>query len=124
MSAVGDLIEEGYRSATAMHEDRLVSDLQDLLGQKLVAFAVGERHPSVIGQYARAERGPGPETLAQLVDLHTVVAVLRRGMRESSIKAWMMGGNTRLAGVAPIEAVHEGRADEVMGAAGAFVTGR
>jgi nucleotide-binding universal stress UspA family protein len=56
--------------------------------------------------------------------LCSAVAVLRHGMGDGSIKTWIMGSNSRLAGAAPIEAVHEGRADEVMGAPGAFVTGR
>ena len=62
--------------------------------------------------------------VGRLVDLYTVVAVLRQGMRDSSIKARMMGSNPRLRGEAPIEAVHEGRAYEVMGVAKAFVTRR
>jgi hypothetical protein len=45
-------------------------------------------------------------------------------MRDSSIKARMIGSNPRLRGEAPIEAVHEGRAYEVMGVAKAFVTRR
>jgi hypothetical protein len=36
----------------------------------------------------------------------------------------MMGTNPRLRGQAPIEAIHEGRAYEVMGAAKGFVTRR
>ena len=124
MSAVGDLIENGHRAATEMDPNRLAGDLQELLGQKLVAFAIGDRHPKTVGRYARGEREPDPKTLGRLVDLYTVVAVLRQGMRDSSIKAWMMGSNPRLRGEAPIEAVHEGRAYEVMGAAKAFVTRR
>lgn len=122
MSAVGDVIEEGHRAAMELDHDRLAEELQALLGQKLVAFAVGDRHPKTIGRYARGEREPDAKTLGRLVDLYTVVAILREGMRDTSIKAWMMGSNPRLRGKAPIEAVHENRAYEVMGAAKAFVT--
>ena len=124
MSAVQDLIENAQRTATDLDHRRLAGDLQELLGQKLVAFAVGDRHPKTIGRYARGDRNPDPVTLGRLVDLYTVVAILRTGMRDASIKAWMMGTNPRLKGKAPIEAVHEGHAYEVMGAATAFVTRR
>jgi len=124
VSAVHDPIEDAHRTATQLDHPKLVAELQELLGQKVVAFAVGDRHPKTIGRYARGERDPDPRTLGQLVDLHTVVGILRQGMRDPSIKAWMMGSNPRLKGKAPIEAVHDGRAYEVMGAAKAFVTRR
>ena len=53
-----------------------------------------------------------------------MVRILGEGMREQSIKSWMMGSNPRLKGKAPIEVIHDGRAYEVMGAARAFVTRR
>ena len=55
------------------------------------------------------------------MDIYTVVRILGEGMREQSIKSWMMGSNPRLKGKAPIEAIHDGRAYKVMGAAKAFV---
>jgi uncharacterized protein len=124
MATVDQLIEDAHRAATDSEPSRLAGELQELLGQKLVAFAVGDRHPKTIGRYARGERPPKPHTLGRLVDLYTVVGILRDGMRTSSIKAWMMGSNPRLNGKAPIEAIHDGRAYEVMGAARAFVTRR
>ena len=55
--AVDQLIEDAHRAATDLEPGRLASELQELLGQKLVAFAVGDRHPRTIGRYAR---GAGP----------------------------------------------------------------
>lgn len=122
--AVDQLIEDAHRAATDLEPMRLAGELQELLGQKLVAFAVGDRHPRTIGRYARGERSPEPRALGRLVDIYTVVRILDDGMRSSSVKAWMMGSNPRLRGRAPIEAIHDGRAYEVMGAAKAFVTRR
>jgi hypothetical protein len=122
--AVDQLVEDAHRAATDLEPMRLAGELQELLGQKLVAFAVGDRHPRTIGRYARGERSPEPRALGRLVDIYTVVRILDDGMRSSSVKAWMMGSNPRLRGRAPIEAIHDGRAYEVMGAAKAFVTRR
>jgi hypothetical protein len=124
MSTIEHLIEDAHAEATQNDARELASELQELLGQKLVAFAIGDRHPKTIGRYARGEREPDAETLGRLVDLSTIVGILRRGMSAHAIKAWMMGMNPRLKGKAPIVAVHEGRAYEVMGAAKAFVTRR
>ena len=124
MGTIDHLIEDAHQAATEVGSPQLVTELQELLGQKLVAFAVGDRHPKTIGRYARGEREPEAMTLGRLVDLYTVVGILRSGMRDHAIKAWMMGTNPRLEGRAPIEAMHEGRAYEVMGAAKAFVTRR
>ena len=121
MSALEHLIEDAHRAATDVHPPQLASELQDLLAQKLVAFAVGDRHPKTIGRYARGDREPEPETLGRLVDIYTVVGILRSGMSDHAIKAWMMGSNPRLKGKAPIESIHEGHAYEVMGAAKAFL---
>jgi hypothetical protein len=124
VSAIDHLIEDAHQAATEVEAPQLAAELQELLGQKLVAFAVGDRHPKTIGRYARGEREPQPATLGRLVDLYTIVGILRSRMRGHAVKAWMMGINPRLNGKAPIEAIHEGRAYEVMGAAKAFVTRR
>jgi hypothetical protein len=124
MSTPEHLVEDAHRAAIEARPPQLASELQELLGQKLVAFAAGDRHPKTIGRYARGDREPEPETLGRLVDLYTVVGILRTGMRDHAIKAWMLGSNPRLQGKAPIEAIHEGHAYEVMGAAKAFVSRR
>jgi hypothetical protein len=124
VETVEDLIEDAHRAATQMDSADLVADLQETLGQKIVAFAIGDRHPKTVGRYARGERTPDGPTIGKLVDLQIIVGILRQGMRDESVKAWMMGKNPRLKGKAPIEAVHEDHAYEVMGAAKAFVTRR
>jgi hypothetical protein len=68
--------ERPSRSTAALEPGRLASELQELLGQKLVAFAVGDRHPRTIGRYACGERLPESRTLGRLVDICTVVRVL------------------------------------------------
>jgi hypothetical protein len=124
MSTLDRLIDDAHRAATDMRAPQLAYELQELLGQKLVAFAVGDRHPKTIGRYARGDRDPEPETLGRLVDLYTIVGILRSGMRDHAIKAWMMGTNPRLKGNTPIVSIHDGHAYEVMRAAKAFVTRR
>lgn len=121
-----DPIEVAHRIAVETEPREIASDLQDLLGQKLVAYAVGDRHPKSIGRYARGERVPADDALEALTNLYTVVCVLKGGRAEYGtwIKQWMLGANVRLGGKAPVQVFHDGGASRVMGAASAFVSGR
>jgi hypothetical protein len=122
--AVHELIEDAHQEAVNVPPEQLASELQELLGQKLVAFALGDRHPKTVGRYARGERTPDAGALRRLVYLYTVVGILRRRMTDGAIRTWFMGTNPRLDGSAPIEYMHDGRAFAVMGAAKTFVTRR
>ena len=119
-----DVVDAAHRDAVERNGRELAAALQEALGQKLVAFAIGDRHPKTIGRYARGERAPEDEALRGLTNLYAIVRVLERGMRQETVKVWMLGSNPRLRGKAPIEVFHEGKVDKVMGAATAFVTNR
>jgi hypothetical protein len=123
---VRDPIEEAHELAVKGEPAQIATELQELLGQKLVAFALGDRHPKTIGRYARGERNPDDAALASLTDLYTVVTILKEGRSTPGpwIKKWMLGSNMRLGGKAPIQVFHDRRAFEVMGAAKSFVSGR
>ena len=119
--AVRDRFEIAHSRVATQSGEELAGELQEVLGQKLVALAIGDRHPKSVGRYARGERSVDPETLATLTDLATTVAILRQGMRKESVRTWMLGANPRLRGKAPIEAFHEGRRHQVIGAAQVFI---
>jgi hypothetical protein len=122
--AVRDAFETAHEQLLDRDVSQIAAALQDALGQKLVAFAVGDRHPKTIGRYARGEREPDDGTHAQLVDLYLIFQILASGMRAASVKSWMLGANPRLRGRAPIEAFHEGRTEAVREAARIFVSKR
>lgn len=120
--AVQDSFDVGHRQLQDRDAAMIASELQELLGQKLVAFAVGDRHPKTIGRYARGERTPDDSAHQRLVDLFVVVEILKSGMRPEAVKSWMLGANPRLRGRAPIEVFHDGKTDAVRGAARRFVS--
>jgi hypothetical protein len=121
-----DPVEVAHEAAVEAEPRHIAGELQRLLGQKLVAYALGDRHPKTVGRYARGEREPEDAALARLVDLYTVALVLQSGRAsgDSWIKQWMLGSNMRLGGKAPAQVFHDGHAQRVMGAAKAFVSGR
>jgi hypothetical protein len=121
---VQEAFETAHDTATRLTGAELASDLQAVLGQKLVAFAVGDRHPKTIGRYARDERDPDDATLRRLVDLYTVTSILEQGMRRQTVRSWMLGSNPHLAGKAPIDVFHDGRYRDVVRAARLFLSRR
>ena len=121
---VQQVFASAHRSSAEMSPSELASELQALMGQKMVAFAIGDRHPKTLGRYARGDREPDNETLARMVDLHMIVKILEKGMRRQAIKTWMLGANPHLRFKAPIEVFHDGHEREVMRAAHRFVSPR
>lgn len=121
---VQEALEGAHRLAAELSPAELATGLQAVLGQKLVAFALGDRHPKTIGRYARGERQPDDQTHRRLVDLYTIVGVLETGMRRQAVKSWMLGANPHLRSRAPIEVFHDGRTSDVMRAAQRFVSPR
>jgi hypothetical protein len=122
--SVQELHEEAHDIAAQLEPQELAKQLQEVLGQKLVAFAVGDRHPKTIGRYANGERTPDDETWRKFVNLYTLVQLLEQGMRQQAVRSWMLGSNPRLRGKAPIEAFHEGKLPAVEQAARAFLANR
>jgi hypothetical protein len=122
--AVQDAFEVAHQHLRDRDASEVASELQELLGQKLVAFALGDRHPKTIGRYARGDREPDDEGYRRLVDLFVVVEILKTGMRAAAVKSWMLGANPRLRGKAPIEALHDGKIETVRAAAQSFVSKR
>jgi hypothetical protein len=122
--AVRDAFSVAHAQVRDQDAQALASSLQEALGQKLVAFALGDRHPKTIGRYARGEREPDDEVYGRLVNLFIVVEILKTGMREAAVKSWMLGANPRLRGKAPIEAFHDNKGERVRDAAQFFVSAR
>jgi hypothetical protein len=122
--SVQQALDTAHRSATELTGNELAAELQALLGQKLLAYAVGDRHPKTIGRYASGEREPDNATWARLVDIYNVVQILEQGMRRKTVKSWLLGSNPRLRGKAPVELLHDGDLSEVMRAARVFISRR
>jgi hypothetical protein len=122
--AVRDAFTTAHEHLRDLDSQALASTLQDTLGQKLVAFALRDRHPKTIGRYARGERQPDDKAIGELADLFVVVEILKTGMRPAAVRSWMLGANPRLRGKAPIEVFHDGRHDLVREAAQLFVSRR
>lgn len=114
--------ELAHRDAVRQNLERVAEVLQETLGQRLVAYAVGVRDPKAIGKYARG-RAPRDGTERRLRDLYRVTRILLSEETPATARAWMIGANPQLGDEAPIEVLHQQRVQPVIRAAEAFVVG-
>jgi hypothetical protein len=116
------LLEEAHRKAARTSVSKIAAELQEIVGQRQVAFAVGIRSSKEVGRWANAESKPRVETDARLRNLYRVVEALRNsGEEPETIRAWMLGANPSLEEKAPIEIFKEGGWTDVLGAAELFI---
>ena len=118
------LAEQIHRTALRQPASTLAGSLQETIGQRLVAFAVGVRNPKLVGRWARGEHKPRQPHERNLRELFQIVSLLvESGETAGTVRAWLIGSNPQLEDRAPIEVFHEGAIDQVKRAAEAFVAG-
>lgn len=105
------------RDATRLPIVLIAQKLQETLGQRLTAYAVGVRDPKAIGKYASERQKPRDETALRLRDLYVLTQILLERETAETVRAWMVGANPLLEDRAPIELLHEEAADTVRRAA-------
>ena len=94
--------------------------LQEVLGQRMTAFAIAEHNPRQIGAFAHAAAVPSDEQEVTLRDLAEVTErqlAINHGSSET-VRAVMLGANPILDHRHPIELFHEGKSATVIRNAG------
>lgn len=110
--------DRAYREATRLPLSELAEKLQDVLGQRITAYAVGVKDPRLIGKYARGEViNPAEATVDRLRRLYQVTQILSTRETAETVRAWMIGANPLLENRAPLELLHEEEPEPVAGAA-------
>lgn len=95
--------------------------MQELLGQRLVAYCVGVSSAPRVGRWATGEELPAGKQRRALVDLYAIVSELQKGGDgDSTIRAWFTGMNPDLNDEAPAEVFREGNRQRVRDAASSF----
>lgn len=99
--------ERAHREAVRADIETIAERLQDVLGQRMTAFAVGLRDPRAIGRYAKSLQTPTPATEQRLRNVFEITRVLLYKETPSTARAWMLGSHPLLEDRAPIELLHE-----------------
>jgi hypothetical protein len=96
--------EQLEHDATVLAASEIAAYLQEQLGQRMAAHAVGLADTRQIGRYSRAH-GPAPSQVTErrLREAYKVVRMICEAYDDNTAKAWLFGTNSRLDDNAPIE---------------------
>lgn len=114
---------EAHRQTTESTVQQITVFLEEVLGRKLVAKLAGVQDPKAVGRWAAGERTPRPAAEERLRIAYQVFRLLLAEESKFTIRAWFIGLNPQLNDESPLLAIREGRFQEVMVAAKAYVSG-
>jgi hypothetical protein len=97
--------------------------LQELFGQRIVAFMTGVEDPKAVGRWARGERSPRGDSEQRLRAAYHISQLLTLADSAETARAWFIGMNPHFADRAPFAILGEDptQAPRVLAAAKAFV---
>ena len=113
--------EDAHAAAVSSATGEVVRQLQDVLGQAMLAVLVSKDVRTVSRWTAPHPSRPSLSDDRLLRDALQVQRLLLAADKPDVVRAWFMGMNPQLDDVSPVEALAEGRARDVMAAARAFV---
>jgi hypothetical protein len=115
-----------YRESLLLPFSELVSQLTDMIGRKLTAYVAGVKDVRAIERWQKGAEPYGDVEPRLRFTFH-VVRTLQGHDSPRVVQAWLTGVNPELGDRTPIRLLREGKidsvADEVLGAARAFIAG-
>lgn len=114
---------EAHERAVSFEVKDVARYLQEVLGQKLVAYMADVSDPKRVGRWAQGAQAPRDEAERRLRAAFQIFHLLLAEESPHVIRAWFIGMNPQLDDDSPAEAIREGRLKETLAAAKAFVAG-
>ena len=114
---------EAHRQVTESSIQQITQYLEEVLGRKLVATLAGVKDPKAVARWASGERTPRAGTEERLRVAYQIFRLLVAVEAAHTVRAWFIGLNPQLHDESPILAIYEGRFQEVMVAAKAYIAG-
>ena len=120
-----NLSAQAYRKAVLASVPEMAGWLQELLGQRIVAFMTGVDDPKAVGRWARGERSPRGDAEQRLRAAYHVAQLIADAESAETARAWFIGMNPYLGDRAPFAILGEepAQAPTVLAAAKAFAAG-
>lgn len=115
--------EEAHRRAVESTIQDVVGYLQEVLGQKLVAYIAGVSDPRTVARWAAGERSPRQDHEQRVRCAYQIFQLLLAEEAPHTVRAWFLGLNPQLDDESPAESIREGMFREVLMAAKAFIAG-
>lgn len=115
--------KQAHRAAVAMGTADVVAFLQDVFGQKLVAYMAGRTDPGQVSGWANGTHRPRREAEDRLREAYRVFHLLQSQESPHTVRAWFVGLNPQLDDESPATVIRAGRFKDVVIAARAFLAG-
>lgn len=97
--------------------------LQEVLGQKLVAYMAGVEDVKAVGQWAAGKRSPHPDNERRLRAAFQIFHMLQEAESPHTVRAWLIGLNPQLDDRSPATLIREDSTRDVLVAVKAFLAG-
>ena len=114
---------DAHKKAVVIEINEIARYLQELLGQKLVAYMAGVSDPKVVGRWAQGTQPPRDEPDRRLRTVLKICHLLLSQDNTHAVRAWFIGMNPQLGDDSPAEAMHDGRLKEALATAMSFMSG-
>lgn len=113
--------EAAYRTSLHAAIPEMASELQELVGQRLVAYITGSRSNKTVARWASGDNAPQQQVQDKLRAAYRTVLILQERESAETIRAWMTSANPHLGDDVPAEILRAGDPVRVYHAAQAFV---
>jgi hypothetical protein len=114
---------EAHRRVTESGIQQITQYLEEVLGRKLVATLAGVKDQKAVGRWAAGERTPRAAAEERLRTAYQIFRLLMAAEAPHTVRAWFIGLNPQLHDESPILVIQEGRFQEAMVAARAYIAG-
>lgn len=116
-------IERAHKAAVQASLQELATTLQEILSRSLTAYIANVQDGKTVTRWTKGEvQGfRDRETEQRMRTAYEIVALLRENERPQTMRAWFIHINHRLDDTMPAEAIREGKLQDALYAAQAFV---
>ncbi len=123
MADLREISQEAHRTTIGSSMADIATFLQEVLGQKLVAYIAGVSDPKAVARWASGDRSPRGEREERLRGAYQVFQMLSTEESSYTIRAWFLGLNPQLNDESPASALRDGRTRDVLVAAKSYLAG-
>lgn len=114
---------DAHRRVTETDIRQITEYLEEVLGRKLVATLADVKDPKAVARWAAGERSPRTHAEERLRAGYQIFRLLMAAEAPHTVRAWFIGLNPQLHDESPLLVIREGRFQEAMVAARAYIAG-
>lgn len=123
MAQLRSASQEAHRKSVESTIQDVVGYMQEVLGQKLVAYIAGVSDSRTVARWAAGERTPRAEHEQRVRCAYQIFQLLLAEEAPHTVRAWFLGLNPQLDDESPAESIRKDMFREVLVAAKAFLAG-